>query len=220
MTAIRTACLVTFTFALVATATASGAQSPADASRLSVEFASGTTVGGPASRAIIGGEGELRVASAISIVVDAGHVGRIGTNALDARASRIATAVGLTSIATYDVTHVGVGIRVRAPAIEWTQPYADGGVGVARVRTETAFLGNNGVTVAPGARGIALGPDLQGSTTKRMVTAGAGLTFALARQLFGDVGARYSRILARTSELPNDARIVVVRLQAGVGVRF
>ena len=218
MTSIRTACLVTL--ALLGTATLCSAQSSADASRLSVEIASGTTVGGPMSRAIIGGEGELRVARAVSIVVDAGYVGRIGTNALDGRAGSIASVAGLTSGATYDISHVGLGIRLRVPSTEWTQPYVDGEVGVARVRTETAFWGSNGAAVAPGARGITVGPDLQGSTTKRMVTAGTGVTFALARPLFGDLGVRYSRILAKTSELPIDSPITVVRLQAGVGVRF
>jgi opacity protein-like surface antigen len=218
MTSPGMACLVAVL--LVSASTAADAQDSSETSRLSVAYALGATIGGQASRAIVGGSGELRIAKAVSVVVDAGRAWGLGTDDLDARANRLAAAVGLGSGAAYDVVHASVGIRLRAPSAGQIEPYADVGLGAARVRTQTTFWRSDGTTVAPSTRGIELGPDLQGSTTKRMVTTGAGATISLARHIFGDLGAGYSRILSKTSEISNDRPIDLVRMHAGIGIRF
>jgi hypothetical protein len=53
-----------------------------------------------------------------------------------------------------------------------------------------------------------------------MLTAGAAATLPFSSRIFGDLSARYGQIFSKTSAIPGDAAIDLVRLQAGVGLRF
>jgi hypothetical protein len=74
--------------------------------------------------------------------------------------------------------------------------------------------------IVPETHGIQVGADLSGVITKPVIVAGGGVIVRMGSRSFVDVGVSYTRINARPSRIPYDEALDVVRLQAGVGIRF
>ncbi|MDB4874458.1 MAG: hypothetical protein JWM41_904 [Gemmatimonadetes bacterium] len=185
--------------------------------RASAAIVGGASTGHETS-GFLGGEGDLRITSRVAIFIEGGKVWNASTAGLDAHVKQIANVIGMTGAAENHIAYADAGIRLRVPLDSRVEPYVLGGFGAARVRTETTFSAAR--TAPPGGATVQLGNDLDGSVTKPMVTAGAGATIPLSSRLFGDLSARYGRILAKTSAIPGDQAIDLVRLQAGLGLRF
>jgi opacity protein-like surface antigen len=193
---------------------------PLNQSPCYIEIATGAAVGHRTSDALINIEAAMRLEQGVAIFVEGGRVGDVGTANLDARARRIADAIGATADAGYRITYADAGLRVRLPFPTRVEPYISEAIGAARVRTETVFS-SNGTRIDPTAHGSTpIGPDLDGSVTKLMMTWGAGAQIPITTHIIGDLSARFSRILAKGSLIADDDVINLLRLQAGVGVRF
>jgi opacity protein-like surface antigen len=205
---------------LVAVAARSQAQAPVgtDSSRFYADVTFGATFGHKSSGSI-GGEAGFHVTNPLAIFIEGGRMSNVGTEDLDARALRIANAVGATASTSYKVNYFSVGARV-APELYWpVRPYGLFGFGLAQVRAETA-LAVNGTTVPPESLGVQFGSDLNGTEKKPFITVGGGFLYTFATRYFADVSYRYGRILPKTSVTENDQGINTNRLQVGVGIKF
>jgi opacity protein-like surface antigen len=204
-----------FAFAVLLAASAQ-AQTAGEDARIATALTGGISLGHETA-GTVSGEAVVRLTGPIAFTVEAGHLWNVGTQDLDTRAQTIATALGATATAAYRVTFVDAGVRLRIPIASGARPYVGASVGVARVRTDTTFTAN-GSAASPS--GVQLGSDLSGAVTKPTVGVSGGAMLAVGAHAFIDLGARYTRIFARTSQIPDDQGINVVRLQAGIGVRF
>jgi opacity protein-like surface antigen len=176
----------------------------------------GATVAHQVSGAL-GGEAGFRLTGAVDAFVEGGHLWNVGTQDLDARAQTIAHVVGADVSDAYRVTYLDAGVRLHWIVMPKLRPYLTAGAGVARVRTDTV-LTVSGQIVKPETVGIELGPDLNGSVNKPLLTIGGGATLPLQTHLVADLSVRYGRIWPVTSAIPNDRGINTVRLQVGVGI--
>ena len=174
----------------------------------------GHGTGGP-----VGAEGGYRLAEPLDLVVEGGHLFDVGSRDLDARAARVAGALGVSASAAYRVSYVDAGVRARARASTAVQPYATLGVGAARVTTDTSFFSANGAATSAAALPVQLGSDLSGDVTKLYLAAGAGVAW-LSRRVVVDASYRYGHLVARPGVIVGDGGIDAHRLQIGVGVRF
>jgi opacity protein-like surface antigen len=186
-------------------------------SRMSVEITGGPTLGHK-SAGFVAGEFGWRLNEKLDVFVEAGHMGNVGTSALDDHASIIANALGLAVGSTaIKVNHVDAGIRFNiTPPSPKLHPYVLLGVGFASATTETTFT-QNGTVVDPG---IPLGGDLSGSNNKTIVLFGGGITYPFGKNYFADFGYRFGGILSKVSDIENDITIKTQRIVFGVGVRF
>ena len=170
--------------------------------------------------AYIAVEFDWRLTNKIDIFAEGGHMGNVGTSALDDHASVIANALGLGVGSTgIKVNHFDAGIRFNVtPPPQWPKvhPYVLLGAGFAKATTETTFT-LNGTVVDPG---IPLGGDLSGSTNKTILLFGGGITYPFAKTYYLDVGYRFGGILSNVSDIENDQTIKTQRIMLGVGVRF
>jgi len=205
--------------ALFAVAGWSEAQVPTgDESRFYAGLTLGATFGHKSSGSV-GFEGGGMLGGPIGIFVEAGHMMNVGTEDLDARAQKIANAVGATASASYKVNYFAVGVRVAPDLALRARPYAVLGGGVAGVTAETA-LAVNGTTVPPENLGVQFGSDLNGSETKGYFTIGFGVMYPLMTRFFVDGSYRYGHISAKTGVIENDTGINTNRLQIIIGAKF
>jgi len=167
---------------------------------------------------IFGAEAFVRVAGRIAAFVEGSQLVNVPQDYVT-RAQAITTATGIPATVTGHMTTFDAGARVLGPNWAHVQAYVALGAGIARVQAATTFA-VNGVTVTPDSVGIQLGPDLGGTVTKPLTTAGAGVTWSIARHLCGDVSIRQFWIAPRTSQIPGDQWVTTTRIAAGFGVRF
>jgi opacity protein-like surface antigen len=93
------------------------------------------------------------------------------------------------------VFFVGVGGRYAFPRDSAFEPYVIGGAGLARVKRDVTFeIGGSDVTDALDQYGVVLGTDLAGTSTKPMITAGAGVVYRWRSPWIFDAGYRFGRI--------------------------
>ena len=89
------------------------------------------------------------------------------------------------------------------------------GFGLARVTSDVTFtLGGTEAPANTLAPFVTLGSDLSGTSTRPMLTLGAGATWPAWQSLIVDFQYRWGRIFAE------DAGITTNRAGVGVGVRF
>jgi opacity protein-like surface antigen len=160
-----------------------------------------------------------RLTNKIDLFVEGGHMGNVGTSALDANAALIANAIGASVGSTgIKVNHVDFGIRFNVtPPSPKIQPYVVLGVGVAKATTEVTFTNSSGTVIDPG---FPLGGDLSGSNTKTLLIFGGGVVYPFAKNYFADVGYRFGGILSNVADIENDLTIKTQRIMLGAGVRF
>jgi opacity protein-like surface antigen len=87
------------------------------------------------------------------------------------------------------------------------------------VKTAATFA-VNGTDVNVADRGVQLGGDLSGTTTKGFVVGGLGVNVPFLKRLYLDIGYRYGRILSKTGDVETDTSINTQRVIVGVGVTF
>jgi Outer membrane protein beta-barrel domain len=222
-------CVVDATMSLVAIlcldASIARAQAPAAAATSAETKASLSVSGGPTlghkSAGFVAIEGDWRLTDRIDVFVEGGHMGNVGTSALEANATLIANAIGAQVGSTaIKVNHVDFGIRFNlVPPRPKIHPYVVLGVGVARATTEVTFTNASGTVIDPSGS-VTLGGDLSGSNTKTLLIFGGGIVYPLARNYFADVGYRFGGILSKVSDIENDQTIKTQRIMLGAGVRF
>jgi hypothetical protein len=189
-----------------------------DTSRFTAAVNAGATFGHKSS-GTVGAEATYKVMGPLGVFVEGGRMMNAGTEDLDARALKIANAVGATASASYKVNFFDVGVRY-TPVMPWTaRPYVMFGAGVAHVTADTE-LAVNGTTVDPATLGIQFGTDLSGSVNKGFVVFGGGATYPLMERYFIDGSLRYGHVMAKTSQTENDQGINTLRLLIGFGVKF
>jgi len=218
-------CVVIATMSLVGMlcldASTARAQTPAPATqetKRSIAVSGGPTLGHK-SAGYVSIEFDWRVTNKIDVFVEGGHMGNVGTKALDTNASVIANAIGLSVGSTgIRVNHFDAGIRFNVtPPRPNIHPYAVFGIGVAHATTEVTFTNASGAVVDPG---IPLGGDLSGSNNKTMLIFGGGITYPFRKNYYLDVGYRFGGILSNVSDIENDQTIKTQRIMLGVGVKF
>jgi hypothetical protein len=189
-----------------------------DESRVYLEVNVGGTFGHNTS-ASFGGEAGIRVMKGLDVFLEGGRMKNIGSNDLDARGQKIATAVGAVSTSHYEVNFGDLGIRYRPPMTGMVHPYVSLGGGLTQVRSVTTFA-VAGATVTPESLGILPGSDLEGALKKPILMIGGGAMVMVAKRFFADGSIRYGRIFPKTSQIENDVAINTVRVQIGIGVKF
>ncbi len=182
------------------------------------EFGFGPTFGHHSS-GFYGGEIGYRFWEGLSAAFEVGHMGNVGSQNLDDRASMIADSIGATYSASYQVTYFDFGLRYAFNMPRHAiKPYVAFGVGAAKVNAETV-LSVNGTPVTPDSVGVTFGNDLNGSETKSFFTIGGGATANFKERFFGDLSFRYAHI-GTSSDIDGDVGVNTSRLQFAVGVRF
>ena len=211
-------CLVAVLGAGVVSAQAQAAAAPADP-RLYVELNFGPTLGHKSDK-FLGGEAGFRLFDNLYVIVEASHLGNVGTTDLDDRATIIANHLGGTATTAFKVDYGAAGLRYNiVTGSMLLHPYVMGAIGAASVKTEVEF-NVNGTTIDPASRLVQLGGDLSGSINKTVITVGFGAIVPFATRFFADVGYRYGRIMPKTDVFETDKGISTQRLVLGVGVRF
>src|SRR5262249_32091741 len=157
---------------------------------------------GHKSSGSVGVEAGGQLGGPIGVFIEGGRMMNVGTDDLDARALKIANAVGATASASYKVNYFAVGVRVAPDFALRARPYVVLGGGVASVRAETAFA-VNGTTVPPESLGVQIGSDLSGSEKKGYFTIGGGVMYPLMTRFFVDGSYRYGHISAKTDAIEN-----------------
>jgi len=210
-----------------AQAAAPAATPAAQATKASLLVSGGPTLGNK-SAGFVAIEIGWRLTDKVDLFVEGGHMGNVGTSALEANAGVIATflnssglipgaAVGSTGI---KVNHADVGIRFNVtPPSPKIHPYVVLGVGFSRTTTEVTFVNGSGTVVDP-SNVVSLGGDLSGSNTKTLLVFGGGVVYPFAKNYFADIGYRFGGILSKVSDIENDQTIKTQRIMLGAGVRF
>src|SRR5438045_723583 len=173
----RVNCVVVVWMATLAAATAQ-AQTPApEEGRVYAIVAAAATLGNKSDKSF-GVEAGYRVADNWDVFVEAGRMGNVATEDLDARAQQVANFIRGSASAVQKATYFSIGLRYLGPAFAGTwRPYVGFGAGVAKIRTEVNFVVNGtDVTAQLGAGipslgipAIELGNDLTDSLTKPFV---------------------------------------------------
>jgi Outer membrane protein beta-barrel domain len=221
-------CVLVATVSLVAIlcldSSTARAQAPAPApsagptTKASLSVSGGPTLGNK-SAGFVAIEVGWRLTNKIDLFVEGGHMGNVGTSALDANAAVIANAIGaLVGSAGIKVNHVDAGIRFNVtPPSPKIHPYVTVGIGVAKATTEVTFTNTSGTVIDPG---FPLGGDLSGSNTKTLLVFGGGIVIPFMKNYFADIGYRFGGILSKVSDIENDQTIKTQRIMLGAGVRF
>lgn len=196
------------------------AQTPAAKSdpKMYVELNFGPTLGHKGDM-FIGGEAGRRLTSDLDVILEAGHMGNVGTTDLDDRATIIANFLGGTASTGFTVNHGALGLRYNLHVLPVVHPYVLGAVGIAHVKTEVEFT-VGGTTIDPATRGVQLGGDLSGAHNKTILVFGFGVNVPFKTRFFGDLGYRYGQILPKTDNFETDKAIPTQRVVLGIGVRF
>jgi hypothetical protein len=203
---------------LAARGQAQTAGAAADTSRFYAAFNFGATFGHQSS-GFLGGEAGVRVTGPYSIFFEAGQMKNVGTDDLDARALKIANAVGATASTSYRVNYFDFGVRYAPPMTWMAKPYLAAGFGGADVNSSTT-LAVNGTAVPPESLGVQFGNDLNGSSTKAFLMIGGGVTYPFAERYFLDGSYRYGHIFPKSGDIEGDTAINTQRLELQVGIRF
>lgn len=175
---------------------------------------------GPITSQSYGIEAGFEVAPGIDVVVEGGRVLDTTTDTLSASAAKIAGFLGSTQTgAGYSVQQPVVfgtaGLRYRFPTSGAVQPYAIGGVGMARVEKDVQFRVNGTeVTDSLAQYGVTLGSDLYGHSTELTFTIGGGALWRPTGPLVIDLQYRYGWVGGE------DETLSINRLGVGIGVRF
>jgi len=122
------------------------------------------------------------------------------------------------------------GVKYRPPSTLKVQPYVMGGFGFASVKNDVTFtLGGTEAGDSALAPYVTLGSDLSGTSTKPMLTLGAGVAVPIWQTLVLDFQYRFGRILAAVpkgfsgpssnAQLEEEG-ITVNRAGVGFGIRF
>jgi opacity protein-like surface antigen len=175
---------------------------------------------GHTSNVAFGAEFDYRYNVVWDLFVSYGHIGNVATSDFDARAQVIANAVGASASSSEKVNFLDVGGRYRFPVGMKFQPYAEAGIGLAHVSTNTTF-GINGTSFSAEDLGIALGTDLRGTFTEPFFELGIGGDYYFAKKYFVDLSYRYGHIKgsSQAGDVVLDG-INTQRVQVGVGLVF
>ena len=186
--------------------------------KASVSVSGGPTLGHK-SAGFVSIEFGWKLTNKIDLFVEGGHMGNVGTSALDSNASRIADAIGASVGSTgIKVNHFDAGIRFNiTPPRPKINPYVILGIGAARATTEVTFTNSSGTVIDPG---FPLGGDLSGSNTKTLLIFGGGIVYPFAKNYYVDLGYRFGGILSKVEDIENDQTIKTQRIMLGAGVRF
>lgn len=204
---------------LVASTVAAGtANAQTDESRFYVAGVAQAAFG-PVTSQSFGAEAGFTVAPNIDIVVEGGRVTNAATDTLSANAQTIAGFLASTQTSTgYSVQQPVVfgtaGLRYRFPTSGAVQPYAIGGIGIARVEKDVKYTVNGSdVTDSMEQYGVALGSDLYGHSNELTFTIGGGALWRPSGPLVVDLQYRYGWV-------GGDDSLSISRLGVGIGVRF
>jgi len=187
------------------------------------EVAVAATLGHKSDKAFTGEVGG-RLSDTLDVSIEAGHMGNVGNDDLDARAQKIADFLGGNVGSTaYKVNFGDIGLKYRVPMMTgmW-HPYVALGIGVARVKPEVTFgVGGTDVTGELASRGVQLGTDLSESQSKVLVVLGVGTAINFATRYFADLSYRYGRIgEAKSGDEILIKGLSTQRVQIGLGIRF
>src|SRR5262245_42410351 len=201
-----------------ARAQAPAAQSGSRTTKASISVSGGPTLGNK-SAGFVAVEFGWRLTDKIDVCVEGGHMGNVGTRALDDNARVIADAIGASVGSTgIKVNHFDAGIRFNVtPPRPNIHPYVVLGIGAAKATTEVTFTNSSGTVIDPG---FPLGGALAGSNTKPILALGGGSGYPFMKNYFVDVGYRFGGILSKVEDIENDQTIKTQRIMLGAGVRF
>ncbi len=188
--------------------------------KMYAEFNFGPTLGHKSDK-FFGGEFGFRIVDGLYVIVEASHMGNVGTTALDNNATVIANFLGGTASTAFKEKHGAVGLRynINLDVSPMVHPYVLAAVGVAHVETQVEF-NVGGTAVDPASKGVQLGGDLSGTQNKTIFVVGFGVNVPFMERFFADLGYRYGQILAKTDTVETDTGIPTQRVVLGVGVRF
>lgn len=195
------------------------AAAPAADQKFYGEFNFGPTLGHKSDK-FFGGEIGVRVMDGLDVIVEASHMGNVGTTELDNNATVIANFLGGTAATALKVNHGAVGLRYTPATPQLlVHPYILAAVGLAQVQTQVEFS-VGGSPVDPASKGVQLGGDLTGTVNKTIVVIGFGVNVPFMDRFFADLGYRYGRIMAKADLVDTDKAIPTQRIVLGVGVKF
>ena len=168
-----------------------------------------------------GVEAGFNVAPHVQIFGEVGQTRNVAPSTLGAAAQTIAGALAQTQgnvsfTAKEPVNFFAAGVKYLF-LIDGSKavPYVLGGFGIARLKRDVAFsVGGTDVTGSLQQFNIVLGTDLSGTSTRPMLTVGAGVTYPIWRHLGIDGQFRFGRIFAE------EQGINAARAGLGIGVRF
>lgn len=196
------------------------AQTPAAATadRGYVEVVAQSAFGNVTSQAF-GAEAGVTVRPDLQVFGSFGRVRDAATTEIGMSATTIAQALtqlqtGAVSYSVREpVTFFVGGVRYRIRVASILKPYILGGIGMATVSKDVAFLIDGADASGTLSQYVTLGSDIAGHESKMMLTLGGGVVWPAWRQLIVDLQYQYGRI-------STDTAITVNRLGLGVGIRF
>jgi opacity protein-like surface antigen len=165
-----------------------------------------------------GGELGVTLGDGLQLFVEGGMIRDAATSDISSGATQVALALGAlqpagVSYAVKEPVSFGVaGLRYVFSGSR-VQPYVLAGGGVARVKKDVRFQLDGVDASSSLAQYVTLGSDLSGTTTKPMLSIGAGAVWSVWKRLIVDFQYRYGRIF-------DDTPIKTSRAGAGIGVRF
>ncbi len=166
-------CLASTLGPRAASAQVQATSTPSDPT-LSVELNFGPTLGHK-SGTFVGGEASLRLSDDLDVVIEASHMGNVGTTDLDDRAAIIADFLGGTAATAFKVNHGAAGLRYNFTLSPMVHPYVLGAVGIAQVKTAVEFS-VNGTAVDPATGTSSLVPICRARPTSRSSCSGSACT--------------------------------------------
>ena len=162
----------------------------------------------------------MRVMDGLDVIIEASHMGNVGTTELDNNATVIANFLGGTASTAMKENHGALGLRYTLATPQLlVHPYILAAVGLAQVQTQVDFA-VGGTAVDPASKGVQLGGDLTGTVNKTIVVFGFGVHVPFMDRFFADLGYRYGQIMAKTDLVDTDKSIPTQRVVLGVGVKF
>ena len=167
-----------------------------------------------------GGEFGITVATDVQVFAEVGQIKNVASSDLGTSADLVAGVLRqvqnatVTFSAKQPVTFGIGGVRYLIPTSIAARPYVLGGFGIARVSNDVTFQFDGTDASSAIAQYVTLGGDLSGSSTKPMLSLGAGLAWPVLQHLIIDLQYRYGYIFADPKGISTN------RAGAGVGVRF
>jgi len=176
---------------------------------------------GSASSQSYGVEGGYTFSPGLQVFIEAGRVNNVASSAFFTAAQTIAGGLGQTESnvgfsAKQPAGFGDAGVRYLAPVYSTRlQPYAQAGIGLARVTNDARFtINGTDVTGSLAQYGVQLGTDLSGHFTRPLLALGVGVTYPVWSRVIVDLHYRYGRIFAP------DQGINMNRAGIGLGVSF
>jgi opacity protein-like surface antigen len=164
-------------------------------------------------------EGGYAVTPRIVIFAEGGRVMDAAPSSVGAGAQLIANFLNQTHTSVAytvkePITFFAAGVKLMVPTSTRFTPYVLAGVGAAQVAPDAEFtISGVNVTSSLSQFGVVLGSDLNGTTTKAMIEAGAGVVWDITDRFYFDAEFRYNRVFT-------DTAIPFGRAGAGIGIRF